>query len=175
MLFWSCVDFTSYRLLLNVLWTDWVCLGTRLEQINLVSDFGIVRQNYRGDLPNWYTKGSALTPPNLSPIPRAPAGNHPLRWPSCLYPRPGSDVMAAMTVVSEVGWDMSNWKTENYFVSRLTLCRTTKSDGTSFIVIPIRTLFLSILSSVAGMKTNIDEQKSPQRRKCRLQCDFRGR
>ena len=33
MLFWLCVDFTSDRLLLNVLWTDWVCLGTRLEQI----------------------------------------------------------------------------------------------------------------------------------------------
>ena len=40
MLLWSCVDFTSDRLLLNVLWTDWVCLGTRLEQIDLVSDFG---------------------------------------------------------------------------------------------------------------------------------------
>src|SRR5215471_10425993 len=26
MLFWSCVDFTSDRLFLNVLWTDWVCL-----------------------------------------------------------------------------------------------------------------------------------------------------
>ena len=39
MLFWSSVDFTSDRLLLNVLWTDWVCLGTRLEQIDLVSDF----------------------------------------------------------------------------------------------------------------------------------------
>jgi len=32
MLFWSCVDFTSDRRLLNVLWTDWICLGTRLEQ-----------------------------------------------------------------------------------------------------------------------------------------------
>ena len=27
MLFWSCVDFTSGRLLFNVLWTDWVCPG----------------------------------------------------------------------------------------------------------------------------------------------------
>ena len=32
MLFWSCVDFTSDRRLLNVLWTDWICLGIRLEQ-----------------------------------------------------------------------------------------------------------------------------------------------
>ena len=45
MLLWSCVDFTSDRLLLNVLWTDWVCLGTRLEQIDLVSDFGGVYEN----------------------------------------------------------------------------------------------------------------------------------
>ena len=36
------VDFTSDRLLFNVLWTDWVCLGSRLEQIDLVSDFGDV-------------------------------------------------------------------------------------------------------------------------------------
>lgn len=47
MLFWSSVDFTSDRLLLNVLWTDWVCLGTRLEQIDLVSDFGEVYEKYR--------------------------------------------------------------------------------------------------------------------------------
>src|SRR4029077_3397847 len=51
MLLWSCVDFTSDRLLLNVLWTDWVCLGTRLEQIDLVSDFGGVYEKYRGRVP----------------------------------------------------------------------------------------------------------------------------
>jgi protein-S-isoprenylcysteine O-methyltransferase Ste14 len=51
MLFWSCVDFTSDRLLLNVLCTDWVCLGTRLEQIDLVSDFGDVYEQYRGRVP----------------------------------------------------------------------------------------------------------------------------
>src|SRR5216683_5240068 len=33
----------------------------------------------------------------------------------------GIDVMSAMTVVSEVGWDMSKWKTENHFVSWLKL------------------------------------------------------
>jgi hypothetical protein len=38
------VDFTSDRLLFNVLWTDWVCLGRRLEQIDLVSDFGDVNE-----------------------------------------------------------------------------------------------------------------------------------
>ena len=29
----------------------------------------------------------------------------------------GIDVMAAMTVVSEVRWDMSKWKTENHFLA----------------------------------------------------------
>ena len=33
----------------------------------------------------------------------------------------GIDVMTAMTVVSEVGCDMSKWKTENHFVSWLKL------------------------------------------------------
>jgi protein-S-isoprenylcysteine O-methyltransferase Ste14 len=51
MLFWSCVDLTSDRLLFNVLWADWVYLGTRLEQIDLVSDFGDVYERYRGRVP----------------------------------------------------------------------------------------------------------------------------
>jgi hypothetical protein len=51
MLFWSCVDFTSGRLLFNALWTDWVCLGTRLEQVDLASDFGEDYEKYRGRVP----------------------------------------------------------------------------------------------------------------------------
>jgi protein-S-isoprenylcysteine O-methyltransferase Ste14 len=51
MLFWSCVDFTSDRLLLNVLWTDSVCLGTRLEQMDLAFDFGDIYEKYRGLVP----------------------------------------------------------------------------------------------------------------------------
>jgi transposase len=39
----------------------------------------------------------------------------------------GSDVMTAMT--SEVGWDMSKWKTENHFVSWLKLCPDNKISG----------------------------------------------
>jgi len=50
-LFWSWVDFTSDRLLLNVSWTDWVCLGTGLEQIDLASDFGDIYEKYRGRVP----------------------------------------------------------------------------------------------------------------------------
>ena len=33
----------------------------------------------------------------------------------------GIEVMTAMTIFSEVGWDMSKWKTENHFVSWLKL------------------------------------------------------
>lgn len=41
----------------------------------------------------------------------------------------GIDVMGAMTVVSEVGWDMSKWKTENHFVSWLKLSPDNKISG----------------------------------------------
>ncbi len=51
MLFWSSVDFTSDRLLFNVLWTSWVCLGTRLEEADLVHDFGDAYEQYRRRVP----------------------------------------------------------------------------------------------------------------------------
>jgi protein-S-isoprenylcysteine O-methyltransferase Ste14 len=51
MLFWSCADFTSDRLLFSVLWTGWVCLGTRLEETDLVHDFGDVYTKYRQRVP----------------------------------------------------------------------------------------------------------------------------
>lgn len=41
----------------------------------------------------------------------------------------GIDVMTATTVLSEVGWDMSKWKTENHFVSWLRLCPDNKISG----------------------------------------------
>ena len=41
----------------------------------------------------------------------------------------GIDVVAAMTVISEVGWDMSKWKTEDHFVSWLKLCPDNKISG----------------------------------------------
>jgi hypothetical protein len=41
----------------------------------------------------------------------------------------GIDVMAAMTVVSEVRWDISKWKTENHFVSWLKLSPDNKISG----------------------------------------------
>src|SRR6267143_1111315 len=41
----------------------------------------------------------------------------------------GIDVMTAMTVISEVGWDMSKWNTENHFVSWLKLSPDNKISG----------------------------------------------
>jgi transposase len=45
----------------------------------------------------------------------------------------GIDVMTAMTILSEVGWDMSKWKTENHFVSWLKLCPDNKISGGKII------------------------------------------
>jgi len=45
----------------------------------------------------------------------------------------GVDVMTAMTIVSEVGWDMTKWKTENNFVSWLKLCPDNKISGDKVI------------------------------------------
>ena len=43
------------------------------------------------------------------------------------------DVMTAMTVLSEVGWDMSKWKTESHFVSWLRLCPDNRISGDKII------------------------------------------
>ena len=48
MLFWSCVDFTSDRLLLNVLWTDWVCLGPGSNRSILCPTLGTSTKNIVG-------------------------------------------------------------------------------------------------------------------------------
>lgn len=41
----------------------------------------------------------------------------------------GIDVITAATVVSEAGWDMSKWSTENHFVSWLRLCPDNRISG----------------------------------------------
>jgi transposase len=45
----------------------------------------------------------------------------------------GIDVTTAMTILSEVGCDMSKWKTENHFVSWLRLCPDNKISGAKII------------------------------------------
>jgi transposase len=41
----------------------------------------------------------------------------------------GIDVTTAMTILSEAGWDMSKWKTEDHFVSWLRLCPDNRISG----------------------------------------------
>ena len=43
------------------------------------------------------------------------------------------DGMTAMTILSEAGWDMSKWKTENHFVSWLRLCPDNRISGDKII------------------------------------------
>lgn len=45
----------------------------------------------------------------------------------------GIDVVTAMTIISEVGWDMSKWKTEHHFVSWLRLSPDNKVSGDRII------------------------------------------
>jgi transposase len=45
----------------------------------------------------------------------------------------GIDVMTAATVISEAGYDMSKWKTENHFVSWLRLCPDNRISGNKII------------------------------------------
>ena len=45
----------------------------------------------------------------------------------------GIDVMTAMTILSEAGWDMSKWETEDHFVSWLRLCPDNRISGGKII------------------------------------------
>jgi transposase len=45
----------------------------------------------------------------------------------------GVDGMTAMTILSEVGWDTTKWKTEHHFVSWLRLCPDNKISGDKII------------------------------------------
>src|SRR5258708_7048414 len=45
----------------------------------------------------------------------------------------GIDVMTATTILSEAGWDMSKWKTEDHFVSWLRLCPHNRISGNKII------------------------------------------
>jgi len=45
----------------------------------------------------------------------------------------GIDVMTATTVISEAGWEMSKWETEDHFVSWLRLCPDNRISGEKII------------------------------------------
>jgi protein-S-isoprenylcysteine O-methyltransferase Ste14 len=48
---WSCPDVTTDRLLFNSLFTAWIVLGTRLEERDLVAEFGKTYLNYQSKVP----------------------------------------------------------------------------------------------------------------------------
>ena len=50
-LLWSCPDLTTDRLLLNVLWTIWIYLGTILEERDLLWNFGDKYRAYQKEVP----------------------------------------------------------------------------------------------------------------------------
>jgi methanethiol S-methyltransferase len=51
MLFWSSTDLTADRLLFNVLWTAWICVGAKLEEADLLNEFGDSYDKYRQAVP----------------------------------------------------------------------------------------------------------------------------
>lgn len=51
LLFWSNVHLTADRLLFNVLWTGWVCIGATLEEKDLLTDFGGIYDEYQRHVP----------------------------------------------------------------------------------------------------------------------------
>ena len=50
-LFWACPSLTADRLLLNILWTIWIVIGTILEERDLVDDFGDAYRDYQASVP----------------------------------------------------------------------------------------------------------------------------
>jgi protein-S-isoprenylcysteine O-methyltransferase Ste14 len=50
-LFWSNPDLTADRLLFNGLWTAWIIVGTRLEEADLITEFGDAYRSYRRSVP----------------------------------------------------------------------------------------------------------------------------
>lgn len=51
LMLWSCPDVTADRLLLNILWTAWVIVGTILEERDLNRDFGGEYADYQAAVP----------------------------------------------------------------------------------------------------------------------------
>ena len=50
-LIWSSPDLTADRLLFNILWTAWICVGAVLEERDLIAEFGEVYREYRRKVP----------------------------------------------------------------------------------------------------------------------------
>ena len=50
-LLWACPDVTADRLLLNGLFTGWIVVGSRLEERDLVREFGDAYRDYQRKVP----------------------------------------------------------------------------------------------------------------------------
>jgi len=51
LLIWSTPRFSTDQLLFNVLWTAWVIVGTKLEERDLLVDFGQTYRQYQASVP----------------------------------------------------------------------------------------------------------------------------
>jgi len=51
LMIWSCPDLTRDRLLFNILWTVWIVIGSYLEEIDLIVEFGDVYREYQKRVP----------------------------------------------------------------------------------------------------------------------------
>lgn len=51
LMIWSCPDISADKLLFNVLWSAWIVAGAKLEERDLVDDFGDVYRNYQRSVP----------------------------------------------------------------------------------------------------------------------------
>ena len=51
LLIWSTPRFSTDQLLFNVLWTTWIVVGTKLEERDLVADFGATYRQFQASVP----------------------------------------------------------------------------------------------------------------------------
>lgn len=51
LLMWSSTEITADRILFNILWTAWICVGTVLEEVDLTAEFGDAYRRYRRTVP----------------------------------------------------------------------------------------------------------------------------
>ena len=70
-LLWTSPDVTLDRLLFNVLWTAWIYVGARLEERDLVQDFGEAYRDYQRRIPMLVPWCGPIHPirPNQIPFP----------------------------------------------------------------------------------------------------------
>lgn len=51
LLIWSTPRFSTDQLIFNVLWTPWIIVGTKLEERDLLADFGQTYRQYQALVP----------------------------------------------------------------------------------------------------------------------------